>query len=118
MTKWPTIYCGNSKLPQVFDPATVPNVGSSPAEVLHYRLCMGITSIFTNPPTHLERELQDDTIAIAIAIAGAVSSRQIRRPPEHTTTNTLPQHSTASCISLHGQSNQITKVIIVWLTLQ
>jgi hypothetical protein len=25
--------------------------------VLHYRLCVGITSIFTNPPTYLEREL-------------------------------------------------------------
>jgi hypothetical protein len=57
------------KLPQVFDPATVPNVGPSPDEVLHYSPCMGITSIFTNPPTHLERELQYDTMIIAIARA-------------------------------------------------
>jgi hypothetical protein len=36
---------------------------------------MGITSIFTNPPTHLERELQYDTMVTAIAMAGGVSSR-------------------------------------------
>jgi hypothetical protein len=37
--------------------------------------CMSITGIFTNPPTNLERELQYDTMAIAVVIAGAVSSR-------------------------------------------
>jgi hypothetical protein len=34
---------------------------------------MGITSIYTNPETHLERQLQYDTIVIKIA--GALSSR-------------------------------------------
>lgn len=61
------------KMPRLFDPTTIPNISSSPNEVLHYRPCMGITSIYTNPETHLERQLQYDTIVIKIA--GALSSR-------------------------------------------
>jgi hypothetical protein len=60
-------------MPRLFDPITIPNIGSSPSEALHFRPCMGFSSIYTNPATYLERQLQYDTIAIAIA--GAVSSR-------------------------------------------
>jgi hypothetical protein len=60
------------KMPRLLDPATIPNIGSSPNEVLHYRPCTGISSIYTNPATHLERQLQYDTIVIKIA--GALSS--------------------------------------------
>ena len=61
------------KMPRIFDPSTIPNISSSPSDVLHFRPCMGITSIYTNPATHLQRQLQYATMVIAIA--GAVSAR-------------------------------------------
>ena len=92
------------RMPCIFDPSTIPNMSSSIADVLHFRPCMGITSIYTNPETHIERHLMYDTMVIAIA--GAVHARQARQPPAHAVANKM-QSVTTSCIRrLHGQRSR------------
>jgi hypothetical protein len=69
-------------MPRLLDPATIPNIGSSPNEVLHYRLAQ-----VSRASTSILRPILSDsysTIPLSSKLRGLTHQGKHGSPPEHT----------------------------------